>query len=194
MKTINVSTPSKDVLFNLPTSLDELTPEYLKHVTRDIHVADHHILVGIVYPQVPVELAMLYKQKKGNMRASIIPIFVKAGNTDSEFIKSMSVSDKLIIPGSSLEMAYHVNAPENKISIDYFIGALDKDNQAYKNLMMGGGKKEVCYFVEFKIISNANVVGFYNKPTTSTFVNEYVVEVNKDLTAVGSDKTGTNIN
>ena len=148
--------------FHFPTSFDELSAEYLKAVTENIHVADHHTLVGIVYHEQLFNIIVSAKRKEKGITSAVVPIFIKAGNTDSDFINSCECKDKLVIPSSSLSLGYHAAAPQNKLSIDYFLRAIQGDNSLAKRYDNNYGN-EPCFFVEFKIIPNVEIKGFYKE-------------------------------
>ena len=45
---------------------------------------------------------------------AIIPVFVKMGETDSEFAKTLNMGDRIVIAGSDLSLGHHINSPYNK--------------------------------------------------------------------------------
>lgn len=161
MKEFILETETKRVKFNFPTSLSEITPEYLAMVTANVKVADNYTLVGIVYHETLGAVIITRKQSKKSITGGVVPIFIKAGNTDSDFIKSAKCKDKLIIASSQLSLGHHVVAPKNTISLDYFIRVLDQDTTVAKRYNNNYGKEQ-CFFVEFKLVPNCDIVGFYN--------------------------------
>lgn len=161
MKTFQVITPSKVVEFKFPTSLKELSSEYLKAVTANVEVANHYSLVGIIYHEKLANIIMTYKQKKQGFTTGVVPIFIKAGKTDNEFIAKAKIKDKLIIPSTQLSLGHHVAAPKNTLSVSYFTNLLSKDIGAYQRAIQNGGDEE-CFFVEFKLVPNSDIVGLYS--------------------------------
>lgn len=174
MKQINVKVGGKVMNINLPTNLDEISNEYLIDVTKHIEVAEHHSLIALVRHEHLNRLVMAYKTKKKNIEIAVVPIFIKAGKTDSEFIKSAEIKDKLLIPTSELNLAYHCATPFNELDIDRIIPALS-DNLSLEernDLTMDADSREV-YFLEFKIIGNTGIKSLYknSQKPESKYIN-----------------------
>ena len=180
MKQFQLVADGNEVNFNFPTSLDEITPEYLQAITAKVNVADHYSLVAIVYHESLGSVIIARKQSKKGLTSGVVPIFVKAGGTDSNFIKSINCKDKLIISSAQLSLGYHVTVPENTLSLDYFIRRLDKDISVAARYNNNYGREE-CYFIEFKLVPNSDIVGFYNEktiiPEHTKFVETKHIEV-----------------
>ena len=172
MKTFSLETENRVYDFKFPTSLSEITAEYLDNVTANVVVADNYTLVGIVYHETLGSVILARKQSKKTITSGVVPIFIKAGNTDNGFIKSAKCKDKLIIASSQLSLGHHVAAPANTISLDYFIKTLDKDNTVAKRYNNTYGQEE-CYFIEFKLVPNCDIVGFYDTKDNK-FHNPYI--------------------
>ena len=151
---------SKDgkVLMNLPTKLSEITPEYLSSVTSDVVIADNYSLIGILYKESLASVILANNRKQKNITTSVIPIFVKAGATDTEYIKNMSCGDKIVIASSDIAMGHHVVCPKNKITINNILDYCDGDKDAYQRAI---SISKPCYYLEFKIVPNCNIHGNY---------------------------------
>lgn len=160
MKDFLVQGKKVDFNFHFPTSLDEIDANYLFDVTKNVEIAEHHSLIAIVYHEKLFNIILSRKRKDKNLTAGVVPIFIKAGKHDSDFIKSAECKDKLIIPSTSLSLAYHVAAPKNVLSLDYFIRAIDSDTNLARRYDNNYGDEE-CFFVEFKIIPNNEIKGVY---------------------------------
>lgn len=158
--------------FHFPTSLEELDADYLFDVTRHVQIPDHHTLIGIVYHEKLFDIIVSRKRNQKGLTAGVVPIFIRAGKTDSDFIKSANCKDKLIIPSSSLSLGHHVVASKNVLSLDYFIRAIDSDNSLAKRYDNNYGNEQ-CYFVEFKIIPNVELKGIY-KDVENVDTTKYV--------------------
>lgn len=158
--------------FHFPTSLDEIDADYLTNITKHVEVADHHCLVGIVYHEKLFDIIVSRKRNQKGLTTGVVPILIKAGRTDSEFIKSGNCKDKLIIPSTSLSLGHHVAIPKNVLSLDYFIRAIDMDNSLAKRYDNNYGN-EPCFFVEFKIIPNNEIKGIY-KETNEINTKQYL--------------------
>lgn len=181
MKDFEVVNRGVKYQFHFPTSLNEITPEYLNEVTKNVHIADDYSLVGIVYHEKLFDLIIARKQAKKSFSAAIVPIFIRAGKTDSEFIKSAKCKDKIITQSVNLNLSYHVAAPQNTLSIDYFMRAIDGDNSLAGRYNNNYGQEQ-CFFVEFKLIPNNEIVGFY---TEATKVDSPYVDVQLESVEVG---------
>ena len=94
MKEFEVFTTDGKVTYSFPTDASEIDASYLTAITANIHVAPHHTLVGLVYRERVSTIVMTYKQKKKGLDVGINPIFIKAGETDSNFISSLEIKDK----------------------------------------------------------------------------------------------------
>lgn len=162
MKNFEVICSTLKFNFHFPTSLGEIDADYLKAVTENVNVADHHCLIGIVYHEKLFDIIVSRKRNQKGLTAGVVPIFIKAGKTDSEFIQSAECRDKLIIPSTSLSLGHHVAAPKNVLSLDYFIRAIDRDNSLAKRYDNNYGNEE-CFFVEFKLIPNNEIKGIYKE-------------------------------
>ena len=162
MKEFEVINQRLTINFHLPTSLEEIDASYLKAITDNVKVAEHHTLVGIVYHEKLFDIIVSRKRNAKGLTAGVVPIFIKAGDTDNEFIKGAECKDKLIIPSTSLSLGYHVAAPNNVLSLDYFVRAIDGDNELAKRYDNNYGNEQ-CFFVEFKLIPNTEIKGLYKE-------------------------------
>ena len=156
---------------NLPTSLNEIEESYIMEVTNHVKVDANYTLIGVVFREKLSTLMLAARKNKKNSDIPVIPIFVKAGETDSKFINSLNVRDKLIISSSDIMMGYHVSAPNNLITINNILDLLDGDMKVYNQLM---ASQEMCYFIEFKLVPNCNIHGAYSAIDVVGFENPFV--------------------
>jgi len=154
MNCIKVNTEKGKVIMNLPTNVEDIKVEYLLDVTKHIKVAPEYSLVALVYKTTLAE-ALNVKNKNGNL-ASVIPLFVKCGNTDNEFINSISTKDIVVITGSNLSLGIHIGNPFNELSLSTVISIVSKDADIVRNSF---SDKNIYHFVEFKLIPNCNING-----------------------------------
>lgn len=142
---------------NIPTSLNDITSEFLEGIGKQINVADNYSLVALSYRETFGNL-LLAGKNKGKVNASVVPIMVKKGATDNKFINSINVNDKLIITGTDLSRAIHVNLAGNSLNIDAILSICMLDKPLYqKNI----GNRTPCYFLEFKLVPNCDIHGCY---------------------------------
>ena len=154
---------------NLPTMFKEVTNEYLDNAVRHIAVAPEYSLVALVYRE---KLAVILNSAKQNkeMNTSVVPVFIKAGATDSKFIKSIKLGNKVIITGSDLAIGIHVNSPLNALSIPNVVAVCEGDNNIYREAMTS---TEYCHFVEFKLVSNSAIKGIIS-PADFRMIDPYI--------------------
>ena len=164
---------------NLPTSLDEIDELYITKVTSNIKVDANYTLIGLVYREKLSTLILAATRNKKKSDIAVIPIFVKAGESDSKFINSLNVKDKLIISPSDIMMGYHISAPNNLLTINNIIDLLEGDPVANQKLI---DINEQCYFIEFKLVPNCNIHGAYYKPRVNNFVNPFVTKISEPTT------------
>uniref|UniRef100_A0AAU8MIY3 Uncharacterized protein n=1 Tax=Geladintestivirus 5 TaxID=3233137 RepID=A0AAU8MIY3_9CAUD len=168
------------VLMNLPTKLSEITPEYLNEVTSNVVVADNYSLIGILYRESLASVILANNRKQKNITTAIVPIFIKSGVTNTEYIKQMSCGDKIIIAPSDIAIGHHVTCPKNKITINNILDYCDGDKEAYQRAI---GISQACYYLEFKIVPNCNIHGNYIEENSS-YQNPFI-EFNSDTTVQG---------
>lgn len=155
MKTFNVKTDAGTYDVSLPTKLDEITSEYLSYVTKDVSVAPEYSLVGLVYID-KLTMVLNSNKAKNGITTRVVPIFVKAGTTDSKFVSTCLCGSKLLVPGSDLSMGLHVHCPDNKITINSIVSIFSEDKNA---ITSAWNDNNVYYFLEFKLIPNCAIKG-----------------------------------
>lgn len=145
-------------ILNLPTSLNEITSDYLIDVTSSINVAPNYSLIGICYREAFSSVLFANNTKKKNLTTAVVPIFVKCGKCDNDFINNILIGDKLIISSSQIALGQHVNAPYNTLTINHIINCTLGDTNIYKESLK---YNDPCYFLEFKLVPNVDIVGVH---------------------------------
>ena len=158
------------ILMNLPTKLSEITPEYLNEVTSNIVVADNYSLIGILYRESLASVILANNRKQKNITTAIVPVFIKAGATDTEYVKNMAYGDKIVIAPSDIAMGHHVSCPKNMITINNILEYCDGDKEAYQRAI---SISQSCYYLEFKIVPNCNIHGNY-KEESGSYKNPFI--------------------
>lgn len=171
MLTLEVNSKQGVFQLNLPTSLNEIDESYIMEVTNHVKVDANYTLIGVVFREKLSTLVLASRKSKKNSDIPVIPIFVKAGETDSKLINSLKIRDKLIISASDIMMGYHVSTPNNLITINTILDLLDSDMKVYNQLM---ASQEMCYFIEFKLVPNCNIHGAYSATDVAGFENPFV--------------------
>lgn len=174
MVKFNVNGKAGAASISLPTNLKEITSEYLTGVTSNVKIGDNYSLIGIVYRESLSSVIMAFNQKRKEVTASIVPIFIRTGNNAPDYIKNINVGDKLIIAGSDIAMGHHVTCPMNRITINNIVSLCEGDTKIYKDALAFNGKK--CCFLEFKLVPNCNIHGSYDdiKELDYTIANTFV--------------------
>lgn len=148
-----------EIIWNIPTKLEEITPEYLNAVTDNIDIADNYSIIALCYHEKLSTIILANRQSKKDANVGVVPMFVKCGHTDNNFIKSINCGEKVVVAGSDIAMGFHVATPINKLTINNFIAAADGDSEVYKNAMQ---HSDLCYFVEFKLVPNVAIHARYS--------------------------------
>ena len=177
MLTLDVNGKTGSYSLNLPTSLNEIDEKYINDVTEHIVVDANYSLIGIVYRERLSTLALASRKNNKTSNIPVIPIFVKAGECDSKFIKSLWIRDKLIISPSDIMLGHHVSAPRNLITINTILDIIDGDTYTYNKLF---NVKEECYFIEFKLVPNCNIHGAYKNLEIASFVSPFVTKISSE--------------
>lgn len=172
MLTLNVNGKNGSFTLNLPTKLEEITKEYITSVTSHIKPDANYTVVGLVFREKLSTLALAARKNKKNSDIAVIPVFVKSGDTNSNFINSLNVCDKLIVSPSDIMMGHHLSAPNNLLTINTILDVLDGDIETYNKLI---GIQEQCYFIEFKLVPNCNIHGAYIN-TKDNYENPFVIK------------------
>lgn len=160
---------------NFPESLDEIGNDYFQACTEFIHPAKDYAVVAIVYKDA-LNLVLTSARKKQPAQLGIIPVFIKAGDTESDFIKSLNLGDKIVVAAGDLSLGHHINSPYNKITPDNIIRLAEGDVEVTKQSL--AMTNPVC-FVEFKIVP-VNVIHAKLDKTVNSFINPFVTKA--DLT------------
>lgn len=174
MLTLDVNSKRGVFKMNLPTSLNEIDESYIAEVTDHVKVDANYTLIGVVFRERLSTLILAARKNKKNSDIPVIPVFVKAGKTDSELINSLKIRDKLIVSASDIMMGHHISAPNNLLTINTILDLLEEDAESYTKLI---GNNEQCYFIEFKLVPNCNIHGAYKQPKVAEFVSPFVTKV-----------------
>lgn len=171
MLTLNVNGTQGAFTLNLPTTLSDITKEYITDVTSHIEVDANYTVVGVVFREKLSTLMLASRKNKKNSDIAAIPIFVKAGKTNSELINKLDVGEKLIIAPSDIMLGHHLSAPANLLTINTILSIMEGDSEIYNKVI---GIQEPCYFIEFKLVPNCSIHGAY-KNGCNNDANPFVV-------------------
>ena len=171
MLTLNVNGKQGAFTLNLPTTLSDITEEYITNVTSHIEVDANYTAIGVVFREKLSTLVLASRKNKKNTDIAAIPIFVKAGKTDNELINKLNVREKLIIAPSDIMLGHHLSAPTNLLTINTILNIMEGDIEIYNKVI---GIQEPCYFIEFKLVPNCAIHGAYID-NCNNYVNPFVV-------------------
>lgn len=181
MLTIKTKNESGEYQLNIPTCLSDITTDYLKDVTSEIVIAPEYSIIGLVYKEKLSNIILASRRNQKDTNISVIPIYIKSGETYSTLINNnnINIKDKLIISSSDIMLGYHISTPKNLISINNILNLISTDANIYKDPYK---YNTICYFIEFKLVPNCNIHGFY-KQNNISFENPYVVTLkdNNDI-------------
>lgn len=177
MKQIKVKSQGKVTTFNLPTSIDEISNDFLTKVGESIEIAEHYTLVGIVCYNKINDLVLIGKNNSKSSNIGVIPIFVKGGELQN--IMDVKVGQKLLITSNNIELGVRVAVPNNPLNLSRFINNISSRVKGlYPELEYDDEKNENVYFIEFKLIPNCNIQGVYNE--APNFDEFKYIEVNNE--------------
>ena len=175
MKTFKVNGKAGSYVINLPQSLKEIGTEYLSYCTKFINPAPNYAVIAVVYEDL-LSLVLTGAKKKTPVNIAVTPVFVKAGDNDSEFIKSINLGNRVVVSGSDLSIGHHINSPYNKITPSTISIICDGDKDIYRESMTM--QEPVC-FVEFKLVPISAIHAKLDD-TPKGYVNPFISTVGKD--------------
>ena len=175
MKTFKVNGKAGSYVINLPQSLKEIGTEYLSYCTKFINPAPNYAVVAIVYKD-SLSLVLTAAKKKTPVNTAVIPVFIKAGDNDSEFIKSIKLGDRVVVSASDLSIGHHISSPYNKITPSTISVICDGDKDIYRESMTM--QEPVC-FVEFKLVPISAIHAKLDD-TVKDYVNPFISSDDKN--------------
>lgn len=170
MKEFKVKIKDKEISLNLPTSKDEITSEYLDKVTREISIAPNYVLIALIYRAKLFEVINIKKNNK-DATVGVVAKFVKAGDTDNPFIRTININDTIIISGSDISIGQYVSAKNNELSIPRIKTYAEIDKALYNQAI---AVVEPNCFLEFKIVPENAIRGVVteNASTIHEFIKD----------------------
>ena len=174
MLKLNVSGKNGSYELNLPTSINEISESYIQNVVSHVKPDANYSVIGVIYREKLSTLVLAAKKNNKKSDIAVIPVFVKAGDTDSKFIKSLNVRERLIVSSSDIMLGFHISAPNNLLTINTILDLINGDINVYNQLL---GVQEYCYFIEFKLVPNCNIHGAYDQFEVESFVNPFVTKI-----------------
>lgn len=173
MKNFKVNGDLGEFELNLPESLEEISVDYFKDCTDFVHPAPDYALVAIVYKD-SLNLILTAAKKKEGASVAIIPVFVKSGTTNSEFINSLHTGDKVVVSASDLSIGNHINSPYNKITPDNIVRVCRNAGREFYQSTLELNTP-IC-LVEFKLVPISAIKSKLDK-TKNSFINPFIHKV-----------------
>ena len=175
MKAFKVNGKAGSYFIELTQNLEEIGTKYLDDCTKFINPAPNYAVIAVVYKDL-LSLVLTASKKKTPVNAALIPVFVKAGDSDSEFIKSINLGDRVVVSGSDLSIGHHISSPYNKITPSTISVICDGDKDIYRESMTM--QEPVC-FVEFKLVPISTIHAKLDD-TPKGYVNPFISTAVKD--------------
>lgn len=183
MKEFTVTDGKQDFAFRLPTSINEITGDYLKAVTDHIVIAPYYAIIASVYRAKLPEVISSNKKSKG-MAVSITPLFVNVNlncNIEEgihELFNQLKPSDRIIIAGTDIERGYQLSTPNNMITLENVVKIYNEDD-AFAKIVMAD--QNYYFFVDFKLVPITDIKGKYNMSNSADFINPFVTVNSKEV-------------
>lgn len=165
-------------VINVPTSINEITPEVLEQLSANIYVAKYYALVALCWHVGFGEI--FFNQNKKDKSAKVTPLLAKLNVPEAEQsdYKWLEVGKKLILSRSALEMGVHVHIP-NAASMQSIQDWAEKVEQlerpGAKGMSINTLPQGKFVLVEFKVVPLSQVSGVINEdnlPVDPFLVNE----------------------
>lgn len=182
MKKFEVNGKFGSYIFNLPENLSEIPTKYFEECTAFVHPAPDYALVAVVYKD-SLSLILTAAKKQKPVNASIIPVFVKLGKSESEFANSLKVGDKIVVAGSDLSIGHHINSPYNRITPNNIVRLCEGDNDIYREAMVTSAT--IC-LVEFKLVPISAIHGKIDNSEDKLYINPFIYDNNTATEVIGN--------
>lgn len=158
---ITIKSEKKSYGINFPTSVNELTPEILNEITKQVKLPKHYCIVALCFRTRLFDFVVAMNSKK-EQAVSIVPLLAKI-NEEDKVDANANISDRVILSRSALEMGTHLSLPVI-ISTDNAQRYFSSDEQLTKSIITRRNpiftdmtKKDNIIVLEFKIIPVSDI-------------------------------------
>ena len=147
---------------NVPTTMDDITPEVLNKLAVNVTLPEHYALVALCWK---VNFGdVFFNNKKQNTNALVIPICAKfnLGKDSEESYKWLAVGKKVILTRSAIEMGVHVHIPNSASMSSIEKWAQDATQAQFpgsKSININVLPKGQFILVEFKVVALNSING-----------------------------------
>lgn len=161
-----------DYGINFPTELNEITPEVLTTLTKDVKLPKHHCIVALCFRTKLFEFVAAMRNSSGK-DINITPLLAKISDNDAKEI-NVAVGDKLVMDRSSIERGVHLPI-KTLCSTQHAYNYLDKDADLSRGIMTGELNADIIdsktnkpltrtdspyiYIINFKVVPITNIYG-----------------------------------
>lgn len=181
---VQLFSQEQSYLINVPTSLSEISAEYLQKVTDHIHVAEHFAIVALVLTTKLSEYCYTINNPNGKAPTiGVTPILVKFNS--NEATSHLKVGDIVIISDTDLERGNHLNVP-SIITSDRVGAYLMSDAKYIKDIQIGEAKDDkgnrigdsMVKLLQFKVVPVCDIHASYGH--VDSIVDDFLVSAKKD--------------
>ncbi len=150
-------------VINVPTTVNEITPDVLEKLTSNITISKYHALVALCWK---VSFADIFfnKGKDNGRGAQVIPLLAQAAipEDSADEYKWLVKGKKLILTRSAIEMGTHVHVP-NAASINsinaWAQAVAEAEHPGAKGININTLPKGEFILVEFKVVNLNDISG-----------------------------------
>ena len=149
-------------VINVPTTVNEITPDVLEKLASNVVISKYHVLVALCWK---VNFGDLFFSKKNNnQQAQVIPLCAKFNIPESDSVDYnwLGIGKKLILTRSAIEMGVHVQIPNAATmqSISNWAEEVSAaENPAAKGININVLPKGQFVLVEFKVVNLNDISG-----------------------------------
>lgn len=155
-------------VINVPTTVNEITPDVLDKLTKNVVISKYHALVALCWKVGFGDI--FFNSKNKDKGAQVIPLLAKANIPENEIeeYKWLSIGQKLILTRSAIEMGVHVHIPNaasvNSIS-DWAESVEKAEHPDAKGISINTLPKGQFILVEFKVVNVSDISGAITSDT-----------------------------
>lgn len=181
MVTFNVK---DEITINCPTSSNEITVDFLQDISKEIYLAPDYVLIGLIQGVKFADLAYANGTKNKNLVTTVLPVFIKAGDTKSEMISAAETKATVHISKSNIELGEHIRLSNNILTLQNIIQYLTIDDDLRRSIVTGKffsdreiSKDTRVFAIEFKVVPVSDIHGVFSK--IGTIDNPFVKKIEK---------------
>lgn len=148
-------------VINVPTLIDDITPEILKKLSANITLPKYKVLIALCWK---VNFSDLFFAKKNNKETQVVPLCAKTNidKKDIEDFEWLKVGKKVIISRSGIEMGVHIHIPNaaSMQSISNWAEEVSRaENPNTKTININALPKGQFILIEFKLVNLSDING-----------------------------------